>query len=111
MRSTAPGTVTVSQPWAGICVRPANRSASHAAGARPDAFRPCRRSPSHTIANASLPTPFMFGSTTVSVMAAARAASTALPPRRRASMPAAVASGWDVATAVGREGRGRGGEG
>ena len=69
-------------------------------GARPDALRPCSRSSSQIMAKASLPTPFMFGSTTVSVIAAARAASTALPPRRRASMPAAVASGWEAATAL-----------
>jgi hypothetical protein len=43
--------------------------------------------------NASPPTPFMCGRTTVSTAAMVIAASTALPPRRRTSAPAADASG------------------
>ena len=42
----------------------------------------------------------MFGSTTVSVMAVAKAASMALPPRRMTSMPAAAANGCEVATTL-----------
>ena len=68
---TAPGTVTVSHPVRGIASRPAKRSRDHACGARPEALRPCILAPSQTIANASDPTPFETGSTTVSVMAAA----------------------------------------
>ena len=95
---TAPGTVTASQPNVGILSRDANRCAVHASGEHPEAFRPTSSSPSHRMKNASLPTPLLFGSTTVSVMALACAASTALPPATRAPMPAWVASGWDVAT-------------
>jgi hypothetical protein len=85
---TAPGTVTVSQPRVGIVVWPAKRSGESAAGERPEALRPCRRSPSQTMAKTSAPMPLPVGSTTVSVMAAASAASTAFPPRRSASSPA-----------------------
>ena len=49
-------------------------------GERPDPLSPCKRAPSHTSANASPPMPFITGSTTVRVMAAATAASTAFPP-------------------------------
>ena len=52
------------------------------------------------MAKASLPTPFMEGSTTVSAMAHESAASMALPPRRMASMPALAASGCDAATTL-----------
>ena len=97
---TAPGTVTLSQPVTGIVVWRAKRSAVHPAGERPEAFRPVSRSPSQTMAKASLPTPLLHGSTTVNVMAVATAASTALPPRRRMSTPAAAASGWEVATTL-----------
>ena len=44
--------------------------------------------------------PFMQGSTTVSVMAVASAASTALPPRASISSPAAEARGWEVLTTL-----------
>ena len=44
------------------------------------------------------PRPFMVGSTTVSVIAQASAASTALPPLARACRPAWAANGCDVAT-------------
>ena len=49
------------------------------------------------MAKASLPMPHPVGSTTVSTMAAATAASTALPPRSSMAMPACEASVWDVA--------------
>jgi hypothetical protein len=42
--------------------------------------------------------PFEVGSTTVSVIAAARPASTALPPRASIARPACAASGCEVAT-------------
>jgi len=48
--------------------------------------------------NASLPIPLLVGSTTVSVIAAASAASTALPPASSMLSPACAASGCDVAT-------------
>ena len=54
--------------------------------------------PSATIAKASAPIPLETGSTTVSVIAAATAASTALPPRASIERPACAASGWVVAT-------------
>ena len=44
--------------------------------------------------------PFMVGSTTVSAMAVARAASTALPPLSSMRRPACAASGCDVATTL-----------
>ena len=50
------------------------------------------------IANASEPMPLEVGSTTVSVIAAASAASTALPPRASICRPACAASGCEVAT-------------
>ena len=95
---TAPGTVTLSQPSSGMPLRPRKRSGVQAAGERPDAFRPCSRCPSHRIAKASEPRPLPVGSTTVSAMAAATAASTALPPLASMASPAWAASGWDVAT-------------
>src|SRR5690349_2909370 len=76
----------------------AKRSGVQAAGDRPDAFKPCSVEPSHMIANASLPTPLLVGSTIVSVIAAASAASTALPPRSNARIPASTAKGCEVAT-------------
>ena len=97
---TAPGMVTVSQPRSGIAVLPAKRSGDHAAGARPDAFKPASSLPVQSIAKRSEPMPLLQGSTTVSVMAVASAASTALPPRASMAMPACVASGCDVATAL-----------
>ena len=83
-------------------LRQCRRSASgvHAAGARPEAFSPCSRLPSQISAKASPPMPFIVGSTTVSVIAAARAASMALPPRAKAAAPACDASGCDVATTL-----------
>ena len=48
--------------------------------------------------NASPPTPVMLGSVTLSMAAIAIAASTALPPRFRISMPTCEASGWLDAT-------------
>src|SRR5690606_3954142 len=95
---TAPGTVTLSHPRAGIRSRPANRSGVHAAGERPDALSPCRVFPSQTMAKASLPNPLPVGSTTVRVAAAARAASTALPPLASMESPAWAASGREVAS-------------
>jgi len=68
------------------------------AGARPEPFRPCRAPSNHTCAKASPPTPLCGGSQTVSIAAAASAASTALPPASSARTPARVASGWLVAT-------------
>ena len=44
--------------------------------------------------------PLLHGSTTVSAIAVASAASTALPPRGSIAMPACVASGCDVATTL-----------
>jgi len=52
------------------------------------------------MANASLPMPLLVGSTTVSAIAVARAASTALPPLASMRRPAAAASGWLVATTL-----------
>ena len=50
------------------------------------------------MAKASLPMPFEVGSTTVRVIAAASAASIALPPALSVARPACAASGWLVAT-------------
>jgi hypothetical protein len=50
------------------------------------------------MAKQSLPMPLLVGSTTVSVMAVATAASTALPPFASMERPAWTASGWVVAT-------------
>ena len=46
------------------------------------------------------PTPLASGSTTPSVKLTATAASTTLPPARRISTPAAVATGWALDTAA-----------
>jgi hypothetical protein len=97
---TTPGTVTESQPVFGMLVLPAKRSGVHALGARPEALNPCRRVPSQTSAKASEPIPFMVGSTTVSVIAVASAASIALPPFLNICNPACAASGCEVATAL-----------
>ncbi|MNX94343.1 hypothetical protein D3C86_1265710 [compost metagenome] len=94
---TAPGTVTLSQPVKGMALWRANDSGVQARGARPEALRPCSVSPSQISAKASPPMPFMHGSTTVSAMAVASAASTALPPRASMRRPAAAANGCDVA--------------
>ncbi len=53
------------------------------------------------MAKASLPMPLLVGSTTVRVIAAARAASTAFPPRASICSPAWAARGCDVATTFG----------
>lgn len=90
--------MTESQPVSGMWARPLKRSGVQAAGERPDPLRPWRCSPVQTIAKASPPMPFEVGSTTVSAMAAARAASTALPPSWSISRPACAARGWLVAT-------------
>ena len=87
-----------SQPRVGIAVCPLKRSRFHAAGERPEAFSPWSFFPSHRMQNASLPMPLLVGSTTVSVIAAASAASTALPPFCIMLRPACAASGCEVAT-------------
>src|SRR5262245_16569659 len=97
---TAPGTVTASQPLVGIALLPLKRSSVQPSGDRPDAFKPCSLLPSHRMANASLPIPLLVGSTTVSAIAAASAASTAFPPLYNMLNPAWAASGCDVATAL-----------
>ena len=79
---------------------PPKYSGVHAAGERPDAFRPCSRLPSQTMAKASEPMPLDTGSTMVSVMAVAMAASTALPPSASIRRPAWAASGCDVHTTL-----------
>ena len=48
----------MSQPSGGVPRRPWRRSSVYAAGAAPEALRPCSRSPSQTIAKASEPSPF-----------------------------------------------------
>ena len=75
-------------------------AAAHAAGERPEAFNPCNCPPSQTIANASDPIPLDTGSTSVSVIAGATAASTALPPSASIDRPACAASGCDVHTTL-----------
>src|SRR3569623_697862 len=100
--ATVPGTVTVSQPRSGRLLPYflLKYSGVQAAGAVPDAFKPCNCLPSHKIANASLPRPQDTGSTTVSAAAAAIAASTALPPFNSMRRPACAASGCEVETAL-----------
>ena len=73
-------------------------SGSALRGAGPAASSPCSRLPSQTCAKRSPPMPVDIGSVTQRTAAAARAASTALPPRSSARRPARVASGWLVAT-------------
>ena len=75
-----------------------NRSGDQAAGARPEALSPCSLLPSQIREKPSPPIPFMVGSTTVNVMAAAIAASIALPPRANTAAPAWAARGWEVDT-------------
>ena len=79
---------------------PLKRSGVHAAGERPDALRPCSFLPSHRIANASEPMPLLVGSSTVSAIAVASTASTALPPFISMRKPACAASGCEVATTL-----------
>jgi len=100
---TAPGTVTESQPRLGtvVAASPSLRrkySGVHAAGARPEALRPCSLPCVHTSANASEPRPLLHGSTRVIAAAAAIAASIALPPLCSICRPACAASGCEVAT-------------
>ena len=99
-RSTAPGTVTVSQPSCGILLQRAKRSGVQASGERPEPFKPYSLFPSQTMAKASLPIPLLVGSTTVNAIAEAKAASTAFPPRSIILSPACAANGLDVATAL-----------
>src|SRR5436190_692688 len=70
-------------------------------GDRPEALTTVARpsAAENTVANPSPPTPDMCGSTTPIVLAAARYASMAFPPRRKIAMAASVASGWLVTTA------------
>src|SRR6185369_15067283 len=103
--ATAPGTVTESKPRLGGLTASApylrlKCSVVHAAGALPEAFRPCSCWPSHTIANASLPRPLLTGSQIVMAAAAAIAASTALPPFHMMRSPACAASGCEVETTL-----------
>src|ERR1035437_6138291 len=75
---TQPGTVTVFQPRCGMVLWSLNNSGVQAAGERPEALKPCSFFPSQTMAQASLAMPFETGSSTVSAMAVASAASMAL---------------------------------
>ena len=107
---TAPGTVTERGPAESTV------GASMCAGARPEPLRPYSSPSNHSCAKASPPTPLCGGSHTVSMAAAASAASTALPPASSARTPARVASGWLVATIasaaiVGRRAPARGARG
>jgi hypothetical protein len=97
---TAPGTVTDSQPRVGIAACSLKRSSDQPEGERPEALRPCSFLPSHSMQNASLPMPLLVGSTTVSVIAVASIASTALPPLSSMRRPACAASGCEVATTL-----------
>ena len=89
---TAPGTVTDRGPTSSADRPP------RSAGDRPEPLNPYSAPSSQTSANASPPMPLSVGSATVSIAAAASAASTAFPPRSSALRPARVASGWLVAT-------------
>jgi hypothetical protein len=91
--------VTEFQPRVGTGP-PWKYSGVHEAGERPEAFNPCNLSPSHTMAKASEPMPVETGSTRVRVIAAARAASAALPPSASIARPAWAASGWEVQTTL-----------
>ena len=73
-------------------------SGVQAAGARPEALRPCSFLPSQRMQKASEPRPLLHGSTTVITAAAAIAASTALPPCCSMRSPAWAASGCEVET-------------
>ena len=96
--ATAPGTVTDSQPKSGMRSNGSNCARRHARGERPELLRPVAASPSHTMANASLPMPFIVGSTTVRAIAVATAASIAFPPCLSIERPACAARGCEVAT-------------
>ena len=101
--ATAPGTLTESQPRAGgvAALAPClsrKYCGVHAAGAGPDALRPCSLLPSHRMQNESEPRPLLHGSTIVITAAAAIAASTALPPLASMRRPACAPSGCDVDT-------------
>ncbi len=95
---TQPGTLTEFQPRCGMVLWSLKNSGVQAAGERPEAFKPCSLAPSQTIANASLPRPLETGSSTVSAIAVASAASMALPPCCSMRSPACAASGCEVAT-------------
>ena len=95
---TQPGTVTAFQPRIGMVCASLKRSGVHAAGARPEAFRPRSFLPSHKMAKASEPMPLLVGSSTVRAMAVAITASTALPPFNSMRRPACAASGCEVDT-------------
>ena len=84
---TQPGTLTVFQPRCGMVLWSLKNSGVQAAGERPEALKPCSFSPSQTMANASLPMPLETGSSTVSAMAVASAASMALPPLLQHAQP------------------------
>ena len=100
---TQPGTLTLFQPRCGMVLWSLKNSGVQAAGDRPEALKPCSFFPSQTMAKASLPMPFETGSTTVSTMAVANAASIAFPPFRSMCSPACAASGCAVATILRRE--------
>src|SRR5688572_31772717 len=97
---TAPGTVTDSQPRCGMAACCLKRSSDQPAGERPDALRPWSFLPSHRMQNASLPMPLLVGSRTVSAIAVASTASTALPPFIIMRKPACAASGCEVETTL-----------
>ena len=65
---------------------------------RPEALSPISAPPEATIAKASLPMPFITGSTTLSAAAVAIGASIALPPFASTPRLACAPSGWLVAT-------------
>ena len=67
-------------------------------GAGPLAFRPCNWPPCQINAKASPPMPLADGSSTLSAVAVAMAASIALPPACSTCRPACAAKGCDVAT-------------
>ena len=92
----------MSQPVRGIVFIPAKREGDHAFGDRPDALRPCSFFVfgSHRMQNKSLPRPLLHGSVTVNAIAAASAASIALPPFNSIRSPACAASGVDVLTTL-----------
>jgi len=96
--STAPGTVTQSQPDCGISFKPEKCSKFQALGDFPEPFKPHNFFLFQISAKASPPIPLLVGSNTVSAMAVARAASTALPPFISICKPAWAARGCDVAT-------------
>ena len=97
---TAPGTLTVPQPTLGIAASPAYLSGVISAGEWPEALRPTSLVPSHRMQKASEPMPFIVGSVIVMAIAAASAASTALPPLASMRRPAVEAKCCEVATTL-----------